>query len=137
MTFAVGIVLIALAFVVVAWPFFRKPAEDDGPLAHPEAIDRWELQKNEAYGAIKDAEFDLQTGKMSEADFQFIRDKYAARAIEAIGVLEQAKAKARGASPALRRGARLLFCPDCGSKLPPKAHFCPGCGRTLRADDAA
>jgi ribosomal protein L40E len=134
MTFVAGIILIAVAFVVVAWPFFRKRPEDDSPLPRPELIDRWEVQKNEAYGAIKDAEYDLQTGKMSQADFQFIRDKYAARAIEAIGALEQSKAKARGASP---RGARFLFCPDCGSKLPPRAQFCPGCGRSLRADDAA
>lgn len=135
MTLAAGLLLIAAAFVVVAWPFFRKPSEGPYAPSSPGALNEWERQKVEAYSAIKDAELDFQMGKMSEVDFQFIRDKYAARAIEAIAALEQAKTKVKSAHPS---GAlRFLFCPDCGHKLPGRARFCPSCGRSLRADDAA
>jgi len=135
MTFAAGLVLIAAVVAVVGWPFFRKAATGS---ATPEPIDpseHWQRQKAEAYGAIKDAEFDFQTGKMSEADFQFVRDKYAARALEAIAALEAAKPKA---APAPAGTVRFLFCPQCGNKLPARSRFCPGCGRALgREDDAA
>ena len=137
MTLAAGLVLIAAVFIVVAWPFFRKPSE--GPYAPPSvgALNEWERQKVEAYGAIKDAELDHQMGKMSEVDYRFIRDKYAGRALEAIAALEQAKGKGRAASAHPSGTLRFLFCPDCGNKLPGRARFCPGCGRSLRADDAA
>lgn len=134
MTFAAGFILIAAVFAIVAWPFFRRPAEEEPGSPSPDALEGWERQKAEAYGAIKDAEFDLQMGKLSDPDFHFIRDKYAGRALEAIAALEQAKARAREAAP---RVVRFLFCPECGNKLPSRAKFCPGCGRSLRADDAA
>ena len=91
MVLAAGIVLITAVFLLVAWPFLRPPPEDATPVASPETLDHWVRQKAEAYGAIKDAEFDFQMGKLSQADFQFIRDKYAARALEAIAALEQAR----------------------------------------------
>ena len=137
MTFADGLVLIAIVFAVVAWPFFRRPSGDAAVHASPESLNQWERQKAEAYGAIKDAEFDAQMGKLSEVDFQFIRDKYVAKAMEAIGALEQAKKKARATAPRDLGAVRFLFCPECGNKLPSRARFCPGCGRSLRADDAA
>jgi hypothetical protein len=135
MTFAAGLALIAAVCIVVAWPFFRRQARDGSTPAAGEEVRRWERQKVEAYGAIKDAEFDFQTGKMSELDFRFIRDKYAARALEAIAALERSRAKP---SPPPARSVRFLYCPECGHKLPPRARFCPGCGKPLgRADDAA
>jgi len=137
MTVAAGIVLISAVFVLVAWPFLRPPAEEAAPPSSPEALDHWVRHKAEAYGAIKDAEFDYQMGKMSEADFQFIRDKYAARALEAIAALEQARVPVRENVPRVPHTVRFLFCPECGNKLPPRAKFCPGCGRALLADDAA
>ena len=135
MTLVAGLFLIAIVFVIVGWPFFRPNRDEDTLLPSPESIDLWERQKVEAYGAIKDAEYDLQTGKMSQLDFEFIRDKYAGRALEAIAALEQSKAKTRETRP--QGAVRFLFCPDCGNKLPARAQFCPGCGRALRADDAA
>jgi hypothetical protein len=134
MTLAAGLVLIAAVFVVVGWPFFRRPSARPAEVASSESLDRFERQKQEAYGAIRDAEQDLQTGKMSQVDFEFIRDKYTARALEAIAALEQARSRHPVAAPG---GVRFLFCPECGRKLPGRARFCPGCGRALRADDDA
>lgn len=131
MVFASGLFLLAAVFAVVAWPFLRRPRDRR---ADPATLGHWQRQKAEAYAAIKDAEFDFQTGKLSQADFDFIRDKYAGRALEAIAALERSSEQRPVAKPP---SVRFLYCPDCGVKLPPRARFCPGCGRALRADDAA
>jgi hypothetical protein len=132
-TTALAFLLIALALGFVAWPFFSsREDEPAGEGAQPAtADDRWERQKGEAYSAIKEAEFDLRMGKMSAGDFAALRDKYAARALEAITALEQAKAREKARAP--RRSNRIAFCPQCGSEVPARAKFCPGCGEDLRA----
>ncbi len=136
MTLAAGLVLIAAVFLIVAWPFFRKTSFGAAGVVTSATLDHWERQKAEAYAAIKDAELDFQTGKMSQMDFQFVRDKYAARALEAIAALDESSRAAPGGRPP--GGIRYLYCPGCGNELPPRARFCPGCGRGLHgAADAA
>jgi hypothetical protein len=85
-------------------------------------------------------------GKLSETDFQGLRDKYSRQAIEAIAALD-----ARGAADARRSGAgrggsrtsgaspviRIAFCPTCGQSVPSRANFCPACGRSLREEEVA
>jgi len=126
MTVAVGLVMVGLCALFVAVPFLRG----DGALLEDEAaaLGRWERQKLDAYAAIKEAEFDFQTAKLSEADFAALREKYAAQALQAIAALDAART-ARG--PAGKRTAALKFCPNCGRKAPADAKFCPGCGRGL------
>lgn len=133
MTFVAGIVMIALAAAYVALPFFRK--ESGAPLdvvRSPGARERFERQKLEAYAAIKEAEFDFQMGKLSDADFAAMRDKYSAQALEAIAALQAAQAAQPPRAADARRPKRIAFCPACGHGVPPRANFCPGCGRSLK-----
>lgn len=137
MTLAAGLLVIAVVFTVVAWPFIRKTSFGAAGAASAGALEHWERQKAEAYAAIKDAEGDFQTGKMSAEDFAFIREKYAARALEAIAALDAARVRAAETHAAPAR-VRFLYCPACGNELPRSARFCPGCGRGLHgAEDAA
>lgn len=87
--YAAGIVLVGLIAVLVAWPLLAAQTESVQPLPATEHIVRWEKQKAAAYAAIREAEFDKQMGKLTDEDYQFIRQKYEARAIEALTQLDQ------------------------------------------------
>lgn len=118
--------MVVVCGAFVAAPFFQRGgAAFDEETVPPS---RWERQKLDAFAAIKEAEFDLQTAKLSDADFAILREKYAAQAVEAMTALDAAKtARQRPGTHA----AGVNFCPGCGRKAPPHAKFCPGCGRAL------
>jgi len=139
MTLFASIVIVIAAASFVALPFFNaEPVADGaaspGPRVLRTASERqtFERQKADAYAAIKEAEFDYQMGKLSDADFKLVRDKYAAQAIEAIAALD-AVSVARTRQPKdARRPPRIAFCPICGRAVPPRANFCPACGQSLQ-----
>ena len=87
--YAAGIVLVGLIALLVAWPLLVAQTESVQPLPAAEHIVRWEKQKAAAYAAIREAEFDKQMGKLTDEDYQFIRQKYEARAIEALAQLDR------------------------------------------------
>lgn len=84
-----GLLLIGAVAVFVAAPLFTA-GRDLEPQAEPESqAARWEKQKTDAYAAIKEAEFDLQMGKLTHADYQMLREKYEARALAALAQLDR------------------------------------------------
>ena len=87
--YVAGIVLVGLIATLVAWPLLAAQTESVQPLPAAEHIVRWEKQKAAAYAAIREAEFDKQMGKLTDEDYQFIRQKYEARAIEALAQLDR------------------------------------------------
>lgn len=131
-----GLLMLGIAALWVALPFFGRDAEEDLPLPEPIADrDKLERHKREAYSAIKEAELDHQMGKLSEADFALLIDKYRNQARAAIAALEAGESgPERGPT---RLPTRIAFCATCGHKLPGKANFCPACGRAVRTDREA
>ncbi len=133
MTLGITLVILftvaALGFVLA--PFwgryvFSAPTPDDDLDVRRKAL---EQQKREALAAIKEAEFDLQTGKMTPEDFEFVRRKYAAQAMAAIQELERGGAtvvRAQGSA-----SVRARFCPSCGAPQPEGAQYCFRCGQAL------
>lgn len=139
MTVAIGFFMVLAVAAFVAMPFFAGEAGEQLGAATVTASERQKLehQKAEAYAAIKEIEFDYRMGKLSEADFTGMRNKFAAEALAAIAALDVAKpAQLRGRGDG-RRGNRIAFCPSCGRSVPPRANFCPGCGRTLKEEAVA
>jgi hypothetical protein len=130
MTLALGILLAVAAAAYVALPFLRSATAD--PIARPQSPttrERWERQKVDAYAAIKEAEFDLRMGKLSDDDFAAQREKYGKQALEAIEALDSAQSTGRAISG--RKPGRIAYCPGCGHTVPPRANFCQACGRSL------
>jgi len=133
MNVLLGILMVSIAALYVAAPFFRRDADEEEPLPEPIAqTDVLERQKREAYAAIKEAEFDHQMGKLSDIDFAALTEKYRLQALAAIADLETREESVDAG--AARLPTRLAYCATCGRKLPGKANFCPGCGRTIKAD---
>lgn len=139
----VAIALMLGAVALVAAPFL-EPEPEPEPLPSDVEGQRRELdqRKTEAYIAIRDIEMDYRMGKLSEVDYEAIKQKYTAQAIEALAALDQlppaedgAPAVAEGTVP-LGAGAgagEIRFCPDCGTARPEGARFCPSCGRNVLA----
>jgi hypothetical protein len=130
MDIAIAILLTVAAATFVAWPFFAREIGEAPPEAQLSPLER---QKVEAYSAIKEAEFDYQMGKLTETDFDALRERYSQQALAAIAAIQQARAAATpiGKASEGRRAARVAYCPSCGRAVPPRGNFCPGCGRGL------
>ena len=96
--------------------------------------------KVQALLALKEIEFDRATGKLSDEDYEQLKAKYAAVALEAIRAEEagEAAAAAEGATAdaaeeLVRMAAEgmLPVCPNCGLRPEADAAFCSDCGRAL------
>ena len=48
------------------------------------------------FAAIKEAEFDQQMGKLTEEDYRILREKYEARALEALAELDRLRVPGEG-----------------------------------------
>lgn len=84
-----GLLFVSVVAAFVAFPLFG-PAEEPQALDEPENLfARWEKQKTDAYAAIKEAEFDRQMGKLTDEDYHLLREKYEARALEALAQLDR------------------------------------------------
>jgi hypothetical protein len=71
--------------------------------------------RNPALDALKEIEFDRETGKLSDSDYQSLRGAY----------MQQAVAE--------MRAGHLAVCPTCGPRPERDAVFCSNCGAPLRS----
>jgi rRNA maturation endonuclease Nob1 len=128
-----------------------------------EPIDPEETPKGIALTALKEIEFDRETGKLSDSDYDLLKNKYTAVALEALrqeavdGASDDVEAMVAARVRALRFAPACLtcgprpepdasFCSSCGSRLPTGAvcdrcgavlsresRFCEGCGHRVAA----
>ena len=155
----VGLAAVWLILPPLLAPGAPKPAAYQPP--EPE-----ETARGVALTALKEIEFDRETGKLSDEDYAFLKRKYTGDALEALraegaGVTELAD---RGPMPGLAgdggaarvgdvealiaarvRALRSALastppgtpvCPDCGPRPEPDAAFCSHCGCRLNAGGA-
>jgi hypothetical protein len=98
----------------------RRVDEDAALAAAPEE------QPTSAIDALREIEFDRETGKLSEADYTALKAAYTERA------LAQMRAAATVALPAAAPPpAALPVCTACGPRPQTDAIYCSRCGRYL------
>jgi hypothetical protein len=119
--FVIGVGVVLAAAIAVCVPLWRGAAFDGTPTETGEAVARWQKQKTEAYAAIKEAELDMQMGKLSREDYRAIRGAQEVLALEALKALEGEQATGVGAEGAPR------ICAACG-KAAGAGRFCAECG---------
>jgi Double zinc ribbon len=119
------------------WP---PPAGD--PVVEP--VEQEETPRGVALLALKEIEFDRETGKLSDEDYRLLTEKYTAQALEALRAEEVSEAPDDVEAliahrvRALRSGAAAapsgaLICPTCGPRPEADAVFCSTCGGGLPA----
>lgn len=134
---AVAAALVGLAgLLLVLEPLLRRRRNLAPPPVEP--IDPEETPRGIALSALKEIDFDRATGKLSESDYQFLKAKYTALALEALRAAESptatepAEALIAARVQALRSvPAGGLSCPVCGPRPEPDAVYCSTCGLRL------
>lgn len=112
----IGTVLALGALSFVLYPLFMSGP----PVASPpveRADDHGEPARNPALDALREIEFDRETGKLSDADYEALKETYTQRAVTAMRA---------GGSP---------VCATCGPRPESDAVFCSNCGMLLQARD--
>lgn len=144
----VAVLVGAAALWLVLQPLLRPRSSR---LAAYEPLDLEETPKGIALTALKEIEFDRETGKLSDADYEFLKVKYTAAALEAlrgepgavsndIEALISAKVhllRSASSPTSLDTAAAPVHAPHgpscdaCGPRPETDAIFCSSCGRSL------
>ena len=133
-------IMVAASAAYIAMPIIKNDDSGEIPVAFDLESISLEEEKEESYNAIKEAEFDYETGKLSKEDYNIIKEKYAGKAVKAMQKLEENKkqsakvAKPAGESKSTKTAAA---CAHCGADLPTDAKFCQSCGKTAKPQAGA
>ncbi len=161
MTLVAVLALMMVSFGAIAWPFFGRSGRDEGK---PKAEQPWDdlvSQRDAAYQALKELEFEYNLGNLSDADYADLRDRYRSQAARILQRLDAASPQQcqepkpvtvlspdvpvracpfcdetveKGDTYCWRCGERLCErCHECGEPLLEEDKFCAGCGRSLEA----
>jgi len=133
-------------------PLFKKRGrQNDFTAKQVNMLEELKIKKNSAYAVIKELEFDLKMGKLTEEDFQILKRQYTQEAVgymKEIDQLEASQATFSGTtntsseqdkphegtqirnSEAAKR--KYIYCTSCGEKHPFESLFCAACGSKLQ-----
>lgn len=104
----VGTALAVASLCYVLYPLFRA----DGAVVS-RARDVYAPRQSPAIDALRELEFDRQTGKISDADYEPMKARYTEQAL------------------AVMRAGDARVCERCGPRPEQDAEFCSKCGATL------
>lgn len=121
--------LAALAFVLSPLFNVARPRPVAAPRAEHEAT-----RAEQAITALREVEFDRETGKLSDTDYATLKSEYTREALAAMRAQDAAGAmvgddEVEAAILAYR--GRAPACPSCGPRPEPDAIYCSECGRYL------
>jgi hypothetical protein len=139
---AVAAALVGLAALwLVLQPLISPRPRAPLPVEPP---DPEETPKGVALTALREIEFDRETGKLSDSDYHLLKSKYTEAAVEALraesvagaGESDDVEAMIAGRVRALRSAATSTptdspRCPTCGPRPESDAVFCSSCGMRL------
>jgi len=123
----VGTILALAAVVFVLYPLLVPGRPRARAAQAPE-----EVPGSTAVEALREIEFDRQTGKLSDADYATLTASYTERALAELRTEKDAPAPSLTDASAPR-----LSCPDCGPRPESDAAYCSECGRYLSGACAA
>jgi len=103
-----------------------------------EPVDPEETPRGAALAALKEIDFDRETGKLSDGDYEFLKAKYTTLALEALraesteGTSDTIEAMVAARVRSLQSaGSQPAACSTCGPRPEPDALFCSSCGHRL------
>lgn len=131
----IGALLAVGALAFVLYPvFFGVPRSTPMPTSTPTH------EGDTAVAALREIEFDRETGKLSDADYAELKARYTKEAIRAMRrgqSVESAPQATETLDDEIEAAVRAYRhqhanCPTCGPRPEPDALYCSTCGRYLR-----
>ena len=137
-------VAVGLAFFVAS-PLMRQRLDDSNEGEPTRELEQLVLHKETVYTAIRDLDFDFQTGKVDDDDYRALRCQLEDEAVDVLrridvvdplatlddeiecqilAIRQQQKANLDQISPGV--------CTDCHAGLQGGEKFCPSCGQPLK-----
>lgn len=128
----IGIILAILTALFVGYPLLQKRRQKVS-FALNHRAQELEARKAEIYAAIRDIDFDYRMGKLSQEDYETLREQYKT---EAIGMMKQIDEMQLGKSHRSAKAAAVAkthsrFCHHCGQPAATADRFCSACGGQL------
>ncbi|HET7024813.1 MAG TPA: zinc ribbon domain-containing protein [Gemmatimonadales bacterium] len=139
-----GVVVAAVAVTLVAWPLWHPPVAGAAVLDDAPTLE--ETRKGVALLALREIDFDRETGKLSDQDYERLKAAYTAEAVAALRAEEGRSARASDSVEALIAArVRVLgtrassgsdagghaSCATCGPRPESDAIYCSECGTLL------
>lgn len=127
-----GAIFIGLALLMLVITFVLDPFRDRQRQLFANAFvnnPRRGSSSKDALFALRDLEFDYQTDKITEEDYQHIRSALLAQAAEAIKSRQGEDARVETLIRTRRSNQSIESnCPQCSRAFRDKDKFCPECG---------
>jgi zinc ribbon protein len=126
MEFVLVALVLAAVFGFIAYPILNPPrTEKNGT----DALDTLIVQRDSAYQAIRDLDFDYELGKLSTNDYSVLRERFKSRAASTLKEIDEMQASQTDqAAPTLEQDLR---CGNCGTPHELSDKFCRKCGNRL------
>ena len=115
------------ALALILLPILRPTPEAPAPAWDTPELE--ETRKGQAMLALKEIDFDLATGKLSDTDHAELKRRFTAEAVAAMREDQGGPIVAAAPTP----GRSGVTCPTCGPRPEGDAVFCSNCGRSLSA----
>ncbi len=139
------------AFYWIISPLLREDDRQNGFTPKPEDIlQELKNKKNGAYATIRELEFDLSMGKLTEEDFQILKLQYTREAVSYMKEMDNLESlqatipkpedtvveeenepgveEIRNHESTARK---YIYCTSCGEKAGGESRFCAACGSNL------
>jgi len=139
------------AFFWIISPLLREDASQNGFTPKPEDIlEELKHKKNGAYAAIRELEFDLSMGKLTQEDFQILKRQYTREAVGYMQEMDKLESlQAAFSKPVdavveeeIEQGVaevhhpdsttrKHVYCTSCGEMAKVESQFCAACGTSI------
>ena len=148
------VILFGLLIGACYWilnPLLQKDVLQNGFTQQPtDILKELKNKKNGTYATIRELEFDLSMGKLTEEDFQILKRQYTQEAVGYMKEMDKIEsAQAAFSKPAdtvpeeeIEQGVtairnpksterKSIYCTSCGKKAAAESRFCAACGSNL------
>ncbi len=135
MTIFIAILLTVLTFAFIAYPLLKQRVRSVDSV-EDEKSQELHTKRDTTYSMLKELEFDLQSGILTEEDYQDLEARYKRKAIsilrdiDDVGKDTEVEEEIEKQVLELRQ-SKGQFCPQCGARRQEGDRFCSHCGASL------